>query len=224
MDLDHLHRGDVVVTHLPRSVEAAHQVVQRVQRCPVQLVEKHHSRLLDVLEELRRLEDRLAVLDAVHAQKGRHRVRHRSHVVLAAADAQLAAGEHHQFRLSRSRRARQQEVVVVVDEGHRHLPASGVDCEPVLPDGRCGPFLLGAYPLQEGLPRGHGEEVLLGLRLLRLYAAPVGGPVCVPLGEHLRIGLQLVSRNSYRRYPAYGSHEGSQPVTAGAAAALPHLE
>ena len=105
---------------------AGHKVIEGVQRSAVYLVEKDDPRSLYVLKKLGRLKYRLAVLDAVNAQQGRHRVRHRTHVVLAAFQAEPLACEQYQLRLSCSGRAREKQVVMVVDECHRHLPPAAI--------------------------------------------------------------------------------------------------
>ena len=74
MYLHHLDRRNVVVAHLSRAVKAGHKVIEGVQRSAVYLVEKDDPRSLYVLKKLGRLKYRLAVLDAVNAQQGRHRV------------------------------------------------------------------------------------------------------------------------------------------------------
>ena len=106
MDLDVAHAVSAGDVHreFPPGVQAGQQDVVRRQGRPRELVQEDDAGLLYVLSELRIVEHRPALHEAVHPEKSRDGVDHRTHVVDAHLHAEFLAGKAHQLRLSRSGR------------------------------------------------------------------------------------------------------------------------
>ena len=165
---------------LPPGVKAREEDVVGAEGRPRELVQEDDPRLLDVLGELRVVEHRAALHEAVHPEEARDRVQHRSHVVDVHLHAELLTCKAYEFCFARSGGT----------GDHARCPGDDVPYEEIpvgLPDEEAVPVDVGdtvapvlADLLQEGeFLRGRrgplsGEEGLGGFLLGLLLVLRVG--------------------------------------------------
>ena len=182
MDLDvaeTVSSGDVH-RQLPAGVQAGKQDIVRAQRSPGELIQEDDAGLLDVFGELRVIENGAALHEAVHAEKSRDGVNHRSHVVDVHLHAELPGNEQHQFSLPATGRAREHRRRLGKDVPDKEIPVGLPYKETVLVNLGYGvPFVRTDLVQERELLRGcrgvpSGEEGLRRFLLGDLLIVGVG--------------------------------------------------